>query len=101
PATPEFSTLSLHDALPICAHEGVERRRRVGAQARERRRRLGRDLVQGAHEAVAGERVLAGDAAEQDRAQRVDVGPGADPGRVAADRKSTRLNSSHVAISYA
>src|SRR5438045_9576581 len=62
-ATTEIYTLSLHDALPIYAQRGDERRR--GARLREVRRRR---HAQG----VAG-----------------------------ADRKSTRLNSSHLGISYA
>src|SRR2546421_8275420 len=73
-ATTEIYTLSLHDALPICG-----RRRRV------RMRRLrppGGVLRAGAnHPARA-----AGDGHRQG---------------YAADRKSTRLNSSHDQISYA
>src|SRR5215217_9063527 len=62
-ATTEIYTLSLHDALPICAGVGP-----VPARVR----------------------------------QRAAVPRGAGPGRPAgADRKSTRLNSSHANISYA
>src|SRR5439155_21574227 len=80
-ATTEIYTLSLHDALPIY-------RRREGRAARR-----------------GGERHASrpGPAA---RGLRDPGSPRRTPGaagahRGAADRKSTRLNSSHVAISYA
>src|SRR5436305_8207857 len=71
-ATAELYTLSLHDALPIFAHEfldqplelGVEELRHALLVATDALRQLGRLAV-------------------------------------AEDRKSTRLNSSHVRISYA
>src|SRR5206468_13070173 len=71
-ASPDATTLSLHDALPIC-----DRARRQPAR---RRSRAGQELPdQGRHPAAnAGRR----------------------PGR-RRDRKSTRLNSSHDQISYA
>src|SRR3712207_6992121 len=71
-ATTEIYTLSLHDALPIWA--GVP----YVALVASRRRAAG---------------VLA-----EVAAQRV---PAEDVARVRADRKSTRLNSSHANISYA
>src|SRR5436309_6507970 len=84
PSTPKIYTLSLHDALPIFA-------------GRARARRLGRAL----RRALAGDRVVVrhggGDA-------RVRVGRGSErrrPRRTRTDRKSTRLNSSHVKNSYA
>src|SRR3712207_8632358 len=72
-ATTEIYTLSLHDALPISRG-----RRRGGPRgpARRRRRRLGAARARGA-------RRRAGRRAGH------------------ADRKSTRLNSSHANISYA
>src|SRR5437870_11026900 len=73
PQTTAIYTLSLHDALPICRSVRVAGPR-VDVQllgARLRRRMLGRPVWQ-----------LLRDWRE-------------------ADRKSTRLNSSHVAISYA
>src|SRR5256885_10963981 len=73
-ATTEIYTLSLHDALPISGDgEGPDRPLRRGPGA-----------------AVAGGRLH----------RRV---RGPDPGRRAKpqDRKSTRLNSSHLVISYA
>src|SRR5262245_64278199 len=71
-ATTEIYTLSLHDALPIYRGEA-----RPGAARRDR---LGQDVHDG---------------------QRHRPGPEADARAVAQDRKSTRLNSSHLGISYA
>src|SRR5690606_40686245 len=78
-----FHTLSLHDALPISAGAaaGRELRPRIGAASRHRdatpdrlrRRRRSPELP----------------------------APGAERAAGALDRKSTRLNSSHVKISYA
>src|SRR5437660_6418685 len=65
PPTTEIYTLSLHDALPICAR---------------RARRL------------SGDRSRAFGQPRDDRYRAA---------RACRDRKSTRLNSSHVAISYA
>src|SRR5439155_23986122 len=70
-ATTEIYTLSLHDALPICRG----RRRRAGRTSAPRCRRRSRP---------PGRRA-------PDRARSAST----------TDRKSTRLNSSHVAISYA
>src|SRR5437773_11609634 len=81
-ATTEIYTLSLHDALPISggaspADPGDPARRDAGGadadQVRHRHRRLAR----------------------QDH-DHLDGGAGA-----VGDRKSTRLNSSHITISYA
>src|SRR5256885_9529170 len=79
-ATTEIYTLSLHDALPIClggagADEGA-------AQAGDGDGRLGVEVV---------------DVADLDGVGQVVAGQGED----VADRKSTRLNSSHLVISYA
>src|SRR3712207_7081355 len=87
-ATTEIYTLSLHDALPICARPpgmaGGERAaprrgprgdRRGGGAPRGRRGSVGRDpRLRDSHHGPAVQR---------------------------ADRKSTRLNSSHANISYA
>src|SRR3712207_7604391 len=77
-ATTEIYTLSLHDALPICVRDRLER------HPVERR-----DPVRGDRRAVLRGRVAH---------VRVEI-----PARVALrrDRKSTRLNSSHANISYA
>src|SRR5690349_23667573 len=76
PPTTEISTLSLHDALPICygSHRG-----RAAA-------------VSGTVRAAGPCRRVQADR-DADRRAAVD--------RHRIDRKSTRLNSSHVEISYA
>src|SRR5687768_18255435 len=71
-ATTEIYTLSLHDALPICALQ------RPGGEVVHPARRPGRW-----------------------RERHHDRGPGAEREPAPADRKSTRLNSSHGYISYA
>src|SRR5207253_11158343 len=87
PATPEVPTLSLHDALPIYAdldhrlhlpgfHIYVGKARR---------------LAGGSH------RVVRAPQGSFPRVARADASPLHREG----DRKSTRLNSSHVATSYA
>src|SRR5207253_10043445 len=76
-APTEISTLSLHDALPIFAQAG-------GGEA----------LPRGGEHAGEAAEVL-----DQLLGQRLDVA--ARNGVEQQDRKSTRLNSSHVAISYA
>src|SRR5439155_18697225 len=101
PATTPRYTLSLHDALPICPLDprplrpprGRRRplrtaRQRPGGPAPHRRR--------GPRRAVR-----PGPRPRRLRLARL-VGPAPRPARRAlADRKSTRLNSSYVAISYA
>src|SRR3712207_6961461 len=79
-ATTEIYTLSLHDALPICAH----RRLRNGG-ARVARRFGGLALL-----AALRQPGLLRRPARRARARPL-----------AQDRKSTRLNSSHANISYA
>src|SRR5438067_9991919 len=79
-ATTEFYTLSLHDALPILLSSvsGIDSRRDATGDAGSDR--------------DAGHR----DEEERDCPARPRVGRAA-----RSDRKSTRLNSSHVSISYA
>src|SRR5438067_5150935 len=72
-ATTEIYTLSLHDALPILPPL-------LGARIARAR----------------GERAVSDQADEREEGQRQRPGY-----RDGADRKSTRLNSSHVSISYA
>src|SRR5207249_11309846 len=77
PATTDIYTLSLHDALPIlrvCRRAAGHRAQRGGARAARRAA------------AAASARLQALRAAVED---------------LRRDRKSTRLNSSHVSISYA
>src|SRR5205807_8199950 len=76
-APTEIYTLSLHDALPIAHFQRVERRGLVD---------VNRGLVQPPHRLGELRPLLVGQA------------PGA---QLVRDRKSTRLNSSHLVISYA
>src|SRR5207253_6651424 len=94
-ATTDLSTLSLHDALPIYGELRGARRepaRRTGAPpdqaGQESRRQCGQQ------DPCAAERCA------RDPAEALDEGGRAER-LLAQDRKSTRLNSSHVAISYA
>src|SRR5690606_42057783 len=94
PPTTDIYTLSLHDALPICHDDVVLHGHRhagqgTGSFARgqatvERARRFQREL--GKHGDVGVESLGGLDALQ---------------GCLDQDRKSTRLNSSHVKISYA
>src|SRR5690606_41756687 len=95
PAPTPTSTLSLHDALPICARpETQESRRRGVLQQRVWRVPLSivlkRVVVQ-----------LGALARFTHRRERHTLVYDARRRRWVADRKSTRLNSSHVKISYA
>src|SRR5437660_5753494 len=83
-AAADIYTLSLHDALPIF-RQGIRTSHEAGADLDRLHGRQGRG-DQGDLRAEA--------AAEQEE----DTGNAAHAGE---DRKSTRLNSSHVAISYA
>src|SRR5207245_3724374 len=84
-ATTELDTLSLHDALPICSRCSRATCRTSGRRSAGRANRpSGRRLT------VAPPRPAPVPAAA----------PPAPP-RPSADRKSTRLNSSHGSISYA
>src|SRR5690606_40789498 len=78
--TSKKSTLSLHDALPIFADRLAEEQLGVGADGRSPLVRVILVLDEGRLDAELAQGVL-----EQ----------------VVGDRKSTRLNSSHVKISYA
>src|SRR5205814_6608928 len=85
PPTTETSTLSLHDALPIC--HGA---RGVGVAAHEPRRGAPAPAAS-AHRSVCRARVVTG-APHGDLQLCLSL---------RGDRKSTRLNSSHLGISYA
>src|SRR5690242_21402964 len=82
PATTEIYTLSLHDALPIC--EGLV---------------LADEVV--ARRVRALDRVLLDRVDDAERRDDLARGEDADLEFPARDRKSTRLNSSHMSISYA
>src|SRR3712207_7252595 len=90
-ATTEIYTLSLHDALPISGGAGGAGGGRAAAGCRSGRARR--------HPHRRGQRLLRGrQRAAHGRGEFRAVG--AQPGG-GADRKSTRLNSSHANISYA
>src|SRR5207253_5208733 len=90
PAPPAPHTLSLHDALPIYPRQG-QGIDRGGAGATQHARTLGQGRAGGV------------DVVDQQHppAAHAIVPSGAERKRGGEDRKSTRLNSSHVAISYA
>src|SRR5207253_10246233 len=89
PATTQLYPLSLHDALPISSSS-------IQAAARRVRYALPR-LRPGVAIPLRGESPLHAARRSLGEARRL-----ASPSRrFARDRKSTRLNSSHVAISYA
>src|SRR5256885_7429249 len=86
PAPPEIYPLPLHDALPIC-----DRRAPAGRGPRERKGTLvGRNPGQ-----------PRADRAPTGTARRGDGGRDGAVPEPHGDRKSTRLNSSHLVISYA
>src|SRR5207253_6131898 len=88
-------TLSLHDALPIS-----EQRSRIVGKVSRKRRDLGLAIEAVTAERLAGER-SAGDRGEFLAPARDHCLARCAHGCERKDRKSTRLNSSHVAISYA
>src|SRR5256885_12026837 len=86
-ATTEIYTLSLHDALPIWQLPGHARRLQYSPQAQGLAPRPERPALP--------EQGLAG------RIRRRPAAADEPEERAARDRKSTRLNSSHLVISYA
>src|SRR5205807_10121846 len=94
PATPEIYTLSLHDALPICAKGGES---------------FFFEAADGEDQAAQGDLAGHGDVGAgglvehegREAGEHGGAGAGAVLGDRAGDRKSTRLNSSHLVISYA
>src|SRR5690606_41635922 len=82
-APAQTSTLPLHDALPICPPARVTR-----GPPSSRRRLRPRPVTRSPRRGGARRRCAAGWPARRERDRR-------------GDRKSTRLNSSHVKISYA
>src|SRR5690606_41428037 len=100
PPTTELSTLSLHDALPICHNGGTVRK-----SGRPARAGISRPLSQGVRSArdpvQRGEQTAAVPRGASDQTRRNRTIPAQCRPFAIADRKSTRLNSSHVKISYA
>src|SRR5207249_12311272 len=93
PPSPHLYTLSLHDALPICLRQArrdaIDHRRHVVEVSEDLRLRL--DLLPGHGDPVRARPALPDHHGRLHPRSEVHLG----------DRKSTRLNSSHVSISYA
>src|SRR5690606_41489503 len=85
--TTRTTTLSLHDALPIFANSSVVKRRSTACWSARSAR--GDESLHG--ESVAGSRSSTTVSSSRAISMR----------ESSSDRKSTRLNSSHVKISYA
>src|SRR5699024_12824034 len=98
-ATPLFSSLSLHDALPIWGNLGRNIPGRGGQQLFQTGRLVRRRQKAKHRQTPAVGKKIAAQLA-QIRARR-DAAQAAAIIESAVDRKSTRLNSSHVSISYA
>src|SRR5205814_8874131 len=97
PTSPMLFTLSLHDALPIFVWLG---RRRIDAQGLGRRI-MARELPWRLDPFASGEFSIDFDRPRPKQPQR-SASRGDDGGlKTSLDRKSTRLNSSHLGISYA
>src|SRR5207302_8947837 len=96
--TPQTSPLSLHDALPICSSASCARPG-VGTEVSW----VIRVVVElGPVGRVAGERLVRGHTRAAGVSRTLVAGVVGIADQVAPlDRKSTRLNSSHVKISYA
>src|SRR5690606_41763978 len=88
PPTTESYTLSLHDALPICLGvAGQVVQQVLGTEPRRRQEHPREPVERGG--------------VRRHLPAQVGAYPGLGPGPGGLDRKSTRLNSSHVKISYA
>src|SRR5690606_41612263 len=92
PATTEIYTLSLHDALPICCEIALW----VAYPGRRGHRREQGHIGKVGQRTARVARKVAGVGRLQPH-----VGAPGPAGMMRRDRKSTRLNSSHVKISYA
>src|SRR5690606_39793262 len=101
PAPPATSALSLHDALPICLCGGVGRH---ACTVSARERSSGSEVADGAaactkhRQKRPGCNVCGGKVDGEHLLPQIGL---AERNLAAQDRKSTRLNSSHVKISYA
>src|SRR5690606_40032589 len=97
PATPESPTLSLHDALPIFAARLCRDQDHAQLSACRHLQRVDHEVIRGSGTVElqcpdpAYDRLAKHRPAHQIERLGIEI----------ADRKSTRLNSSHVKISYA
>src|SRR5207253_11147128 len=101
PSTSHLSTPSLHDALPIYMRQALFPRDGARLEADLADDRVGRIGTQCEDRLVVDEEKVGGGHRRELRARRTDNEIAGAPGSQFTDRKSTRLNSSHVAISYA
>src|SRR5690606_41282238 len=101
PAPPPVHPLSLHDALPI--YPAVQQTARTAAGARGEIVLLDQPGAQAAHRGVASDARTDNAAADDEHVKRLllQLLDAIGEGFMILDRKSTRLNSSHVKISYA
>src|SRR5205807_6565888 len=99
-APPETYPLSLHDALPISDDRRELAGRHAERQVAQRPARCGgRGFFVGGLVRLGRRGRLGRDHLDRDRDRRWESLR--EPGRADQDRKSTRLNSSHLVISYA
>src|SRR5256885_10050790 len=87
-ATTEIYTLSLHDALPILQTNCA----RLSSRNRDRKGRRAHRETRSTHRYLRNRQALVSGIAERQGLRSI---------RSNLDRKSTRLNSSHLVISYA
>src|SRR5207249_12192180 len=99
-ATSEISTLSLHDALPICGGAGDSSGCNNSGTAHSVTFVADRNNVPGSAASFNGTTsyIQVPNSASLNFQQAITVNFWM---KIGADRKSTRLNSSHVSISYA
>src|SRR5207249_10771753 len=99
-ATPPLHPLSLHDALPICSPAVLRLAERAEERALGEARRPGVDDL---HRCESEGRALGRRGAGRDDSVTVAARRRRERATMQeqVDRKSTRLNSSHVSISYA
>src|SRR5690606_39539970 len=99
-ATPDLLPLSLHDALPILPQSRRSQQLREGLSSDRGRTycvAMSRTLTVHPVPGLGAEDVVVGRSGRDQGA----VFTGTSDGSIFRDRKSTRLNSSHVKISYA
>src|SRR5690348_17696343 len=93
PTTTEIYTLSLHDALPICRHREMVGTRAAEFRTMEDRLTLAQFVQHSEQRGIGMQFGFGTHAADSSRSSTGNAKN--------ADRKSTRLNSSHPSISYA
>src|SRR5690606_41368331 len=98
---PATHVLSLHDALPISHPHTIATAIRIGNPASWRLAEAARDESGGAIQSVTDRQIAAAyKLLAQEEGVFVELASAASVAGLLQDRKSTRLNSSHVKISY-